>query len=277
VLYRFGAYELDEARGELRREGRPVAIQPKPLALLGLLLRERERVVPSDEILTTLWPDTVVTPGSLNRAVSHARRAIGDTHRGRVIRSISRRGYRFAGEVVAIEPGARPGAGAPERPFVGRSDALARLREAWAGALARREGAAVLISGPPGIGKSRLTERMTAELEAAGALVLIGRAREGEGVPAFWLVAQVLRHLLEQTGAADALREITAHAAELADLLGLRSRAASCCSMPSAAPCCAKPGAARSWWCSRISNGPAPSRCACSSISRTSASTRPCC
>ena len=83
MLYRFGAYELDEARGELRREGRPVAIQPKPLALLALLLRERERVVPADEILSTLWPDTVVTPGSLNRAVSHARRAIGDTHRGR--------------------------------------------------------------------------------------------------------------------------------------------------------------------------------------------------
>ncbi len=226
MLFRFGAYELDEARGELRRDGRPVAIQPKPLALLALLLRERERVVPADELLHTLWPDTVVTPGSLNRAVSHARRAIGDTHRGRLIKSISRRGYRFSGEVVALEaaPDARI-TSARERPFVGRSDALAKLREAFAGAVSRREGAVVLISGPPGIGKTRLTEIATAELEAAGALALIGRARDGEGVPALWLFAQVLRRLLEQPGGADAAREIASHAGELTELLGLRGAA----------------------------------------------------
>jgi len=225
VLYRFGAFELDEARGELRREGRAVAIQPKPLALLALLLRERERVVPADEILDTLWPDTAVTPGSLNRAVSHARRAIGDTHRGRLIKSISRRGYRFSGDVVALEAAAAasPGAaGGSERPFVGRADALAKLRDAFAGAVSRREGAVVLISGPPGIGKTRLTELAAAELAGTGALALIGRAREGEGVPAFWLFAQVLRRLLEQPAAAEALREIAEHAGELSDLLGLR-------------------------------------------------------
>ena len=122
MIYRFGAFELDEAKGELRRDGRAVAIQPKPLALLALLLRERERVVGSDEILATLWPDTVVTPGSLNRAVSHARRAIGDTHRGRFIRSVSRRGYRFSGDVVVVGPAA-PAAAPAGSPFVGREDA----------------------------------------------------------------------------------------------------------------------------------------------------------
>jgi DNA-binding winged helix-turn-helix (wHTH) protein len=229
VIYRFGAYELDEARGELRRDGKPVAIQPKPLALLGLLIRERERVVPSEEILDTLWPDAVVTPGSLNRAVSHARRALGDTHKGRWIRSISRRGYRFSGEVTEHEPG-RPAvrAAAPERPFVGRAEALARIREAWGRAAGARTGAVVLVSGPPGIGKTRLTERVTAEIEAEGALVLVGRAREGEGVPAFWPFAQALRRLLEQPAAAEALREVASHEPELADVLGL--------STPRAAP-----------------------------------------
>jgi DNA-binding winged helix-turn-helix (wHTH) protein len=221
VLFRFGAYELDEAKGELRREGRPVAIQPKPLALLGLLLRERERVVPANEILDALWPETVVTPGSLNRAVSHARRAIGDTHRGRFITSVSKRGYRFSGEVVVIEPRARPAAAPKATAFVGREDARSALRTAWAASLEARRSAVALVTGPAGIGKTRLAEIACAEIAAGGGLVLSGRAREGEGVPAFWLWAQVLRRLLEAEGAADELRDVTRHAAELAELLQL--------------------------------------------------------
>jgi DNA-binding winged helix-turn-helix (wHTH) protein len=219
VLFRFGAYELDEAKGELRRDGRPVAIQPKPLALLALLLRERERVVPAREILDSLWPDTAVTPGSLNRAVSHARRAIGDSHRGRAIKSIPRRGYRFVGDVIGVEP--RAAAAPAGAPFVGREEALARLRAAWAGVLEARRSASVLLTGPAGIGKTRLAEVAAAEVEAGGGLVLTGRAREGEGVPAFWLWAQVLRRLLEAEGPADELREATRHARELAELLQL--------------------------------------------------------
>jgi DNA-binding winged helix-turn-helix (wHTH) protein len=221
-LFRFGTYELDEERGELRREGRPIAIQPKPLALLALLLRERDRVVPADELLKTLWPDTVVTPGSLNRAVSHARRAIGDTNRGRLIRSLSRRGYRFGGEVIAVEPDAQRYAAAPravERPFVGRADALARLGEAFARAVERGSAELVLITGPPGIGKTRLTERACAEVRAQGALVRIGRAREGEAVPAFWPFAQVLRSLIEDPATAESAREIAKLAREFRDSL----------------------------------------------------------
>ena len=100
MVLRFGEYELDESAGELRRRGRAVEIQPKPLALLAMLIRERTRAVPTRELLDALWPDTRVTPASLTRAVSHARRAIGDTHKGALIRSVSRRGYRFCGDAI---------------------------------------------------------------------------------------------------------------------------------------------------------------------------------
>src|SRR4029453_7745123 len=103
--------------------------------------------------------DTSVTPASLTRAVSHARRAIGDTNRGALIRSFSRRGYRFCADVfelgraqVALAPG-QPGAGEAAGIFVGREDALARLEQAFAGAAAGR-GAVALVSGPAGIGKT---------------------------------------------------------------------------------------------------------------------------
>lgn len=201
MIFRFGRYELDEETGELRRDGHAVAVQPKPFALLRHLLRERGRVVEQDELFELLWPDVAVTPGSLTRAVSVARSAIGDTGRGDLIRSIARRGYRFCADVVVIDGevrAAKSRAGrdddAGREPFVGRDDALRRLREAWREA-ATGSGGLVLVTGPPGIGKTRLTEVFGAELEAAGARVLVGRAREGEGVPPLWLWAQVLHKL----------------------------------------------------------------------------------
>src|SRR5690606_22102055 len=108
MRFRFGAFELNEEAGELRRDGVPVPLQPKPFELLRLLLRERNRVVSTEELFDARWPGVAVTPSSLTRAVSLARRAIGDTHRGEILRSVARRGYRFVGDVVALEVGAAP-------------------------------------------------------------------------------------------------------------------------------------------------------------------------
>jgi DNA-binding winged helix-turn-helix (wHTH) protein/tetratricopeptide (TPR) repeat protein len=228
MIYRFGAFELDEDAGELRRRGEPVAIQPKPFELLRVLLREHDRVVASDELFELLWPGVAVTPSSLTRAVSVARRAIEDTHKGDVIQSVARRGYRFVGEVRAIEPAARgsaarPGAGEPPAahagaPLVGRTAELDRLRAAFRTAAAGSGGVAI-VTGPPGIGKTRLVEALTHEVAASGPRVLVGRGRDGEGVPAFWIFAQVLRQLVAEDVEGDARRELEAGAGELADLL----------------------------------------------------------
>ena len=210
MIYRFGPFELDEAAGELRRGGEPVSVQPKPLALLMLLVRERARIVSQDELFEALWPGTVVTPGSLTRAVSHARKAVGDTHKGSLLRSVSRRGYRFVGDVEELggpaaapaapeappAPAPEPAGGTPGDLFVGRDDALARLREGWSRARGG-EGQIVLVAGAAGIGKTRLAEVFARELASQGHLVVFGRCRDGDGVPAFWLWTQVLRALSE--------------------------------------------------------------------------------
>lgn len=223
TTYRFGNFEFDESAGELRRDGKPVDMQPKPLELLRLLLRERARVVPLDELFEKLWPGTAVTPASLTRAVSLARRAIGDTHQGTMIRSYPRRGYRFMADVFELgaanatpatpqaaagAPGSQPASRGPARAarpglhagqatgqlFVGRDDALATLHAAWQAAAAGR-GQLVLVQGQAGVGKTRLAEVFAEHVAAPGFPAVFARARDGEGVPAFWMWAQVLRKL----------------------------------------------------------------------------------
>jgi len=51
----------------------------------------------------------------------------------------------------------------------------------------------LLIAGEPGIGKTRLAERVAAAAMKQGADVLWGRCWEGEGAPAFWPWVQIAR------------------------------------------------------------------------------------
>jgi DNA-binding CsgD family transcriptional regulator len=77
-------------------------------------------------------------------------------------------------------------------PFVGRERQFAVLEECLASVLAGRP-RLVLCRGEPGIGKTRLAEQLGAVAEAAGAMVLWGRAPEAAGAPAYWPWRQVLR------------------------------------------------------------------------------------
>lgn len=119
-LWRFGDFELDEPRFELRRGGKALAVQPKVLELILYLARHRERVVGKQELFDELWAGTLVTEASLTQALSLARRALGDTPREQhTIRTVRRRGLQF---VAPIEP-APEQRGAPPPSSVRRSTA----------------------------------------------------------------------------------------------------------------------------------------------------------
>jgi predicted ATPase len=81
--------------------------------------------------------------------------------------------------------------------FVGRERELGALRAALAKALHDR-GQAVLLSGEPGIGKSRLADEIALEASRAGATVVWGRCWEAGGAPAYWPWVQSLRSLLRR-------------------------------------------------------------------------------
>jgi DNA-binding SARP family transcriptional activator len=105
----------------------------------------------------------------------------------------ARPGTPFVAPRQAPEPPPEPSSGA-DWPMVGRGADLAALREAWERARAGTPTYAVL-TGEPGIGKSRLAGELVAEVRPAGARVCVGRCSQDDGAPPLWPWATVLEAL----------------------------------------------------------------------------------
>src|SRR5262245_47328667 len=115
--FHFGDFTLDMSRFELTRAGHKVAIQPKIVDLLHVLLSHRDRVVTRSELFEKVWPGVRVGQASLNRAVRELRRVLGDDGQSRYVATLSRRGYRFIAPVSLAPRPHRPRAmvAPPER------------------------------------------------------------------------------------------------------------------------------------------------------------------
>lgn len=110
-FYEFGPYRLDVMNQRLLCDGAPVPITPKSFDTLLLLVRNRERVVGKSELMSHLWPDTVVEEANLSQNIFTLRKALDARGAGAsYIETIPRRGYRFAAEVkeVLAQPPPRP-------------------------------------------------------------------------------------------------------------------------------------------------------------------------
>ena len=122
-------------------------------------------------MLDEVWGHQFVTDSVLRTAISELRTALDDDARKpRFIETVSRRGYRFIAATSAIPaaPAARSQtfrrSRSPQAPsFIGRAEALSRLRRAWDIACSGKR-AIVWVAGEPGIGKTTLIEHFVASL-----------------------------------------------------------------------------------------------------------------
>ena len=96
----FDDCEIHGDRRELHRNGIVVHLEPQVFDVLVHLVRHRDRVVSKEELIRSVWDGRAVSDDALTSRVSAARRAIGDTGaEQRLIRTVTRRGFRFVGEV----------------------------------------------------------------------------------------------------------------------------------------------------------------------------------
>jgi len=106
-LLRFGVFEVDLRRAELRKQGLKIKLHGQPFQILAMLLERPGEPVTREEMREKLWPeDTFVDfEHSINTAVKRLREALGDDkERPRYIETLPRRGYRFIGPVEAVAP-----------------------------------------------------------------------------------------------------------------------------------------------------------------------------
>ena len=106
----------------------------------------------------------------------------------------------------------------PATGFVGRDRELAVLR-GWMEEAASGRGGLALLSGAPGIGKSRLAAELAATARARGHLVLTGRGWADAGTAAYWPWIQVLRAYLRAADTSDLRRHLGLGAVEVARVI----------------------------------------------------------
>jgi len=114
--------ELDLGRYELRRFGRRMKLEKKPMELLILLVTRREQLVSRDDIVARIWHSDlfVDTERNINNLVRKIRAVLGDdSAKPRFIETVVGKGYRFIGPIRVIDariPSESSGQGAPRSP-----------------------------------------------------------------------------------------------------------------------------------------------------------------
>jgi TolB-like protein/DNA-binding winged helix-turn-helix (wHTH) protein len=100
-VLRIGEWRVDPELDELSRGGQTTRLEPRTMRLLLHLAEHAGRVVDVQHLLDEVWPNVVVTQGSVYQAVAELRRILGDdSEHPTYIENLPRRGYRLIAPVA---------------------------------------------------------------------------------------------------------------------------------------------------------------------------------
>jgi len=172
--YRFAEFVLEPERASLVRGSQEIKLRPKVFDALHYLIENRGRLVPKEELIQALWPESFVTDDSLVQCMVELRRALDDRSQ-EILKTVPRRGYIFAALVTtqsSVRADAPASTGLPQvargdhRLPVARTPLIGREREIEAVQQLLRDPAVrlVTLTGAGGSGKTRLGLELCHEL-----------------------------------------------------------------------------------------------------------------
>ena len=170
VRYEFGPFRMDVERRVFTRDGQVIPLAPKTFDLLVILVQSDGHAVSKRELMTALWPDTIVEEANLSFQISTLRKALGESG-SRWIETLPKHGYRFAATVRVPAEAEAP----VERSHRNRKPAFAIAL-------------VLVLAGATGVGLYRFLGRSRAVTNASGiesAVVPVTRFPGRETQPAF--------------------------------------------------------------------------------------------
>lgn len=164
--YRFGDFELEPDEHRLLVGGAPTALGARAFNLLLVLVEHAGQLVTKDALLERVWPGVVVEENNLQVQISTLRKLLG----GDAIATVVGKGYRFTPEIII-----KTAAVAHNQQFslhtqsnlphhlgtlIGRERELAQLE------LLLSDARLITVTGPGGVGKTRLMLACAHDIEA---------------------------------------------------------------------------------------------------------------
>lgn len=177
--YEFGSYRLNLNECKLWRGSEEIKLRPKLFSLLVIFIEHRGQMLDKEELIKSLWPDSIVEDSNLTVTINALRAVLKD---GTYIETVSKRGYRFVPEVRIIHESANahpvsdpsdliepPGGALPLHSplYITRSS-----DEDFCHAIARHD-SIVLVKGARQVGKTSLLARGLEAARMVGAQVLL--------------------------------------------------------------------------------------------------------
>ncbi|HYC56189.1 MAG TPA: AAA family ATPase [Candidatus Binatia bacterium] len=169
---------VDTVGERLWRGHECISLRPKTWAVLVYLASRPDALVTKHELLDALWPDAMVSEGTLNKSIGELRAALADDRgQPRFIETVARRGFRWIGgsgfiatndapatapPVAAQETAGEIGLATPG--LIARESELATLDRCYAAAAAGTR-QLVFVTGEAGAGKSTLVDAFLCRLE----------------------------------------------------------------------------------------------------------------
>jgi tetratricopeptide (TPR) repeat protein len=90
-----GGWRVEPAEGALIRDGKTTRLEPRLMELLLLFAASPGRVIPKDEIVSSVWSGRSVGDDTIAAAISRLRTALGHTRKAPIIETLPKRGYRL--------------------------------------------------------------------------------------------------------------------------------------------------------------------------------------